>query len=86
MSTLSDRIRERLDKLEADSIEPAPEPFAAILAVLELHTPLWTPPRTFNGTSYDRCAGCGWAPYPCPTVAAIASALGVSAPAEGGDQ
>lgn len=57
------------------------EAMAAVRAIVELHAPKDT---HYGRPDEDDCAGCDWGAYadgpacwPCPTITAIASALGV---------
>jgi len=86
MPDLAVQIRERLDRLDEDltsaiTYGPVEVPMVALHAVLELHTP------TDDGSGLLTVCGvcCGpsesWErlalPWPCPTVRAVATALGI---------
>ena len=76
MPDLAQQIRDRLDTL-CQYKAAGPRASAAILAVFDLHVPDWD----------GRCPVCvySWGDeethrFPCPTVRAIATALGIEVP------
>lgn len=78
MTALSDQIRDELYLRLPGGQQKA------LLDVLDLHTPKRDEFPLRHGAGLRlRCAACWPQPYPCPTVAAIAAALGVTGPASG---